>query len=636
MRSSLALLLVAGVAHADPVPQPKQAPEDLFGLKKDAQAALDCGDGREFGCATATDPFADRVPYALDQWLPASYLLSLPIADATQDQVASFALGVGRDEAGVTCGGSNGLENRWLIDGAPADDLRTGAVGTRVPVTFIDGLWVTVGGFAASVVTMSFSPDSTYIYYLEDQTYSATLNRVSKFGGGQRKIADEVSTRPSFSPDGTHMVFARVHKMGEPADLVIASPDGDAQRVLAKRTLGDQAFFFSDRRGPGPVWSPNGQSIACATHGTGPAPSANIELVDPQTGASRRVTAKPWTDLSRLTWLADGSGLVAAVKETAKTPWQIQLVSLPGGETRAVTNDPNNYTAITGAADSTSFVTINAEEESNVWLFDFTGPGTSRKINNQNGITEVFWNHNGALTFVARDATNSHLWTEDINGTSLRQLTFEKADQFNPAVSENQRSIFFVSGGPAGTSIFRVDADGSNAKQLTTGPSDTMPSIAPDGTWLAYRTAQGIRKLSLDDGSVTSLWDAQQSFNPAISPNGRLLSFFTSDQADSKKWSLVVLDVRTASAVARFELPETTDPFGTLRWTRTGDGLTYISSAGGAANVWLQPMNGGQPRQVTDFGSESELYSFAWSPDGKKIACVRHAKVFVPMLVRLY
>jgi hypothetical protein len=147
VRSSLALLLAAGVAHADP---PKQDPRDLFGLnKQDAQAALDCSDGREWGCATATDPFADRVPYALDQWLPASYLLKLPIADATQDQVAPFALGVGRDDAGITCGGSNGLENRWLIDGAPSDDLRTGGVGTRVPVTFLDGLHVTAGGFAA-------------------------------------------------------------------------------------------------------------------------------------------------------------------------------------------------------------------------------------------------------------------------------------------------------------------------------------------------------------------------------------------------------------------------------------------------------------------------------------------------------
>jgi hypothetical protein len=49
----------------------------------------------------------------------------------------------------VVIGGATGLENRWTIDGAPADNLRTGAADTRVPIQFLDGLWVSAGGFSA-------------------------------------------------------------------------------------------------------------------------------------------------------------------------------------------------------------------------------------------------------------------------------------------------------------------------------------------------------------------------------------------------------------------------------------------------------------------------------------------------------
>jgi len=132
----------AGLAHADP--------RDAFGFKpKPVEAPIDCGDGRDFGCAAATDPLADAVPYALSTWLPSTYLLSLPVADATHDAVASYALGASRDEAGANFGGANGLENRWTIDGAPADNVRLGGADTRVPLAFLDGILVTAGGFAA-------------------------------------------------------------------------------------------------------------------------------------------------------------------------------------------------------------------------------------------------------------------------------------------------------------------------------------------------------------------------------------------------------------------------------------------------------------------------------------------------------
>lgn len=131
-----------------PAPAPAENPRDVFNLPR-APAARSCDDGLDFGCAIATDPLDPATPYALSTWLPRDYLRRLPVGDATQDLVASYALGAFRDEAGVVIGGATGLENRWTIDGAPADSLRTGAVDTLVPIQFLDGLWASAGGFSA-------------------------------------------------------------------------------------------------------------------------------------------------------------------------------------------------------------------------------------------------------------------------------------------------------------------------------------------------------------------------------------------------------------------------------------------------------------------------------------------------------
>jgi hypothetical protein len=142
---------VFGLGKKQPAPATGNPREDVFGLGKGKpKQTVDCSDGTAFGCITATDPLADAArPYALAQWLDAKYLLSLPVADATHDAVAHYALGAFPDGAGPSFGGATGLENRWLVQGAPADDVQAGGADTRIPLTFLSGMWVTAGGFTA-------------------------------------------------------------------------------------------------------------------------------------------------------------------------------------------------------------------------------------------------------------------------------------------------------------------------------------------------------------------------------------------------------------------------------------------------------------------------------------------------------
>lgn len=144
--------LVAGLGVLLPAVAHAEDPHDLFGVGTKPQAGEredSCATPGTFGCALATDPFDARAPFALSTWLPGAYLRRLPIADATHDAVAGYGLGAGRDETGPSFGGATGLENRWTVEGAPIDSLRTGGAETRIPVSFLEGITITAGGFAA-------------------------------------------------------------------------------------------------------------------------------------------------------------------------------------------------------------------------------------------------------------------------------------------------------------------------------------------------------------------------------------------------------------------------------------------------------------------------------------------------------
>jgi Tol biopolymer transport system component len=63
-----------------------------------------------------------------------------------------------------------------------------------------------------------------------------------------------------------------------------------------------------------------------------------------------------------------------------------------------------------------------------------------------------------------------------------------------------------------------------------------------------------------------------------------------------------------------------------VRWTSDGRALAFIDGAGGASNIWMQPLDGGSPQRVTSF-PEGTINTFDWSRDGSKLAWVRTTEV---------
>ena len=63
-----------------------------------------------------------------------------------------------------------------------------------------------------------------------------------------------------------------------------------------------------------------------------------------------------------------------------------------------------------------------------------------------------------------------------------------------------------------------------------------------------------------------------------------------------------------------------------MSWSPDGKSLDYVETRDGVSNLMRVPLDGGKARQLTNWKSDLILW-FAWSPDGKKLACARGSNV---------
>lgn len=180
-----------------------------------------CADGRAFDCTLATDPLAPVSPGAVVTTLGADVLgawVAVPVRGDTQDQLVTFAPGFA---PGGVVPGATAVEDRWLVDGAPADDVRSGGAGTRVPRLFLDTVDLTSGGFAA-----------------RDRASTGAVVDAHLLGGPTPLLHVEarlgaLATTPAIVPAGYVPVTGRA---GTGADLTLAAiAGGPLARVAGAR-----------------------------------------------------------------------------------------------------------------------------------------------------------------------------------------------------------------------------------------------------------------------------------------------------------------------------------------------------------------------------------------------------------------
>ncbi len=546
-----------------------------------------------------------------------TWLLFFRQKPITPTQVSQERLGIGGNvvEAAISLDGKfvayvndeGGQHSIWLRQIATGTDLQVVSPGN----TKYKGL--------------SFFPNGDYLSYLKTEGDSADLYQVATFGGAPRRLAANVDTPVSFSPDGNQITFVRYSPDAHSTTLVLADADGNNERALA--TLKDpQLFSRGGFYSSGPAWSPDGTLIAVPAFSVTDKTFREIVLVNVADGGMNTITEGRWNVIEKLVWLADGSGFLMNASETGSSVLQIWLVNRESGVVQRVTKDPSRYVGLSATKDSRVVLTIKNERISSLWID--SAPSSSPEqlqASRYLGAMGVAWTADSKFVLASNIQGHYEIWTMDADGNNRKQLTFNGRSNVEPVMSPDGRYIVYASFEGRHPHIWRMNADGTDAKQLTNGGDEDLPRITPDGKWVVYhsieRTRYTIRKVSIDGGEPITLV-SEMATQPDVSPDGKLVACFAR-RAGATAWEIFVVPIDGGPPVETFPLPPTVEAeWPGLRWTSDGSGLTYVSTVQGVSNVWRQPFTGGDPKPFTDF-KENRIFFFDSSQNNRKLVLVR-------------
>ena len=172
-----------------------------------------------------------------------------------------------------------------------------------------------------------------------------------------------------------------------------------------------------------------------------------------------------------------------------------------------------------------------------------------------------------------------------------------------------------------------MNLNGSNPIRLTSGLSDGVPSLTPDSRWVVYTTSDGVKpnlmKVSIDGGAPVKITDHVATAG-VVSPDGKWIAYTYPESADplAPANRIAIMPFEGGPTTKTFSFPPSGTVLSLIHWANDGKSVLYTVNASNVSNIWSQPIDGGKPKQITDF-KEMLMTGFAWSRDGKQLACTR-------------
>jgi Tol biopolymer transport system component len=280
-------------------------------------------------------------------------------------------------------------------------------------------------------------------------------------------------------------------------------------------------------------------------------------------------------------------------------------------------------------------VSIQGQRSDSVFLQPLSGkaaPVAVRGLPNQAEVRNVAWDAQGNL--IVTTATSILRMSPD--GSRQTTILNDPSESITLAsVCSRGGPILFGTAGREGkttTNIWRVEADGSRPRQLTSGKQDFWPLCSPDGASFYYEDYALFRvmKMAIDGGppeliKASAMPNGYMVGGVNFSPDGRLMPEFTyiTDAAtQSATIKIALIDVTTnAETPAKTFVPRP-DFAPPIAIAPDGKAVAYNIAENGVGNVWLQPLDGSPGRRLTNFNWDRS-FTFQFSPDGKSLGLVR-------------
>ena len=252
--------------------------------------------------------------------------------------------------------------------------------------------------------------------------------------------------------------------------------------------------------------------------------------------------------------------------------------------------------------------------------------GTTMWVASNAAVTKKIYSYNmqlssdatpGRIAFSYFDG-NSEIYVMNADGSDVKNLTNNSANDYSPAWSPDGNRIAFYSGRDGNSEIYVMKADGSDVKNLTNNSTnDVSPAWSPDGNKIAFVSERdgtaGIYVMNADGSGVTRLTNNSTSnHEPAWSADGRRIAFYSGRDGSGEIY------VMNADGSGVKNLTNNSAVDSMPAWSPDGNRIAFHSDRDGNSEIYVMKADGSDVKNLTN-NSAYDLFP-AWSPDGKKIA----------------
>ena len=460
----------------------------------------------------------------------------------------------------------------------------------------------------------TFTLDGSFVDFVR-QTGGGTFDiwRVPFLGGTPKLLIRDVTSPIGWSPDARQIAYVR--RAPQPRQsLLVADPDGGHERELAMWRPPQFLAVLSAPWRPtvAPSWSADGRFVAVGgVDRSEGSLKAVVHVIDASTGSTRTIPCACGL-IFGLAWL-DGRSLV--VDGTGAGPAQLMRLLNPGGTLSRLTNDPNEYQGVSLTADRRTLVTARQESLMNIWIGDAaatSGTDALQRVSPSNIGSLAWWGDRLLYNSSINGRASVLAYTP---GGSSEELSPDAISQAGSSDGSTLALVAPEAGGPVG--LWTADRNGRRGNRIATSLTSMPPRLTPDGQSVIFAAVsegrQFLGMIPITGGTVTHILDAGVA-SVDVSRDGRSIVFDLA--GEDGKTSTVICDLPACSSRRTIPYVASESP---RYWTLDGRGIAYASQG----NIWVQALDGKQPRQLTRFTDGREIRAFAWSHDGKRLAIGR-------------